>query len=400
MIRRAFVVVHRWVGLLLAGFLLLEGLTGALLAFNDDLERLISPQLYAELRPDQRLDLSTIAERVEAAAPDARLAYMFAYDRQIVARCIPRKSAETGVPLAIGFTHMFLDPWTGEELGRRRNGDLSQGPINLMSFVYELHMQLALGPWGAFCLGVVALVWTLDCFYALYLTLPQTTSTFWRRWKSSWLVKWRAGAFRLNFDLHRAGGLWFWPLFVVFAWSGVMFDWLTAYEAVTRAVLPFRGFEEEIRTIDARPKEAPRLGWRAALVAADRGMKDVAQARGATLGAPFMFGYIEDFGAYTYGAKSDLDIQRRNAIAGVWVDGDTGAVVTVFPPIDEPIGNTLSNWLRALHFGDLGGSLLYRIVVCLCGVVVAIVSTTGVYIWWRKRRARTRHVQAKALQST
>lgn len=56
-IRPFFVWVHRWAGLLMAVFLLavfllavfliVVGLTGSLLAFNAELERLISPQLYA-----------------------------------------------------------------------------------------------------------------------------------------------------------------------------------------------------------------------------------------------------------------------------------------------------------------------------------------------------------------
>jgi hypothetical protein len=52
----------------------------------------------------------------------------------------------------------------------------------------------------------LALVWTLDCLIGFYLTLPVSTGAFWRRWKPAWLVKWKAGAYRLNFDLRRAGG--------------------------------------------------------------------------------------------------------------------------------------------------------------------------------------------------
>ena len=32
--------------------------------------------------------------------------------------------------------------------------------------------------------------------------------------------------------------------------------------------------------------------------------------------------------------------------------------------------------------------LPYRILVCALGLVVAMLSGTGVYIWWKKRKAR------------
>ncbi|MFQ5415166.1 MAG: PepSY domain-containing protein, partial [Phycisphaerae bacterium] len=51
-------------------------------------------------------------------------------------------------------------------------GDLSQGLANLMPFVYRLHHSLALGTVGTWIFGVVALLWTLDCFVGAWLTFP------------------------------------------------------------------------------------------------------------------------------------------------------------------------------------------------------------------------------------
>lgn len=44
--RALLVLVHRYVGLVLAGFLLVAGLTGSLLAWNDALEAVLAPQLF------------------------------------------------------------------------------------------------------------------------------------------------------------------------------------------------------------------------------------------------------------------------------------------------------------------------------------------------------------------
>ena len=77
MIRRVFVFLHRWVGLAMALFLVIEGLTGSLLAFRGDLTRLFDPALAgAPPSPGaQRLDLATLIERLEEQEPEASLDY-------------------------------------------------------------------------------------------------------------------------------------------------------------------------------------------------------------------------------------------------------------------------------------------------------------------------------------
>ena len=44
--RQTAVRIHRWLGLIIAGFLLSAGMTGAVLAWSDELEGLINPGLF------------------------------------------------------------------------------------------------------------------------------------------------------------------------------------------------------------------------------------------------------------------------------------------------------------------------------------------------------------------
>ena len=66
--RPVFVGLHRYVGLAVAAFLLIEGLTGALLAFNGDLSRALDPRFVAAKPPPgaQRLSFADLAMRAEA----------------------------------------------------------------------------------------------------------------------------------------------------------------------------------------------------------------------------------------------------------------------------------------------------------------------------------------------
>ncbi len=403
MTRKFFVWLHRWVGLLMTVFLIVVGLTGSLLAFNTDLEKLVSPQLFAaKPAPDAKpLDLATLAERAEAAQPQARVGYFSVGPEQAFMHVGARTDPATGKPFPLDFNQMFLDPWTGRELGHRLSGDLSQGTINLMPFIYRLHMNLALGEWGAWVLGIVAIAWTLDCFYAVYLTFPVALSCFFARWLPAWQIKTPTpSAYRLNFDLHRASGLWLWPLLFIFAWSSVMFNYSAVYEWTTARLFDYPGAENEWGFLTLQtPREHPRLGWHEALAKAEQAIERVASENDIHIHGPVGLAYIAEFGVYSYTVRSSRDIADGGWDGvGVMVDGDTGELRKVTFPDGEHSGDTVTNWLRALHFANWHDWLAYRILVCILGLIITLLSVTGVYIWLKKRKARLISRQRRARQ--
>jgi uncharacterized iron-regulated membrane protein len=387
MVRHFFVFIHRWAGLLMTVFLILVGLTGSLLAFKSDLERLICPRIYATPRPGvPPLDLATLAERAEGLVPQGRVVtvYLVESDQALVV-FDPREDPATGKPYELDFGQLFVDPWSGEELGRRQFGDLSQGLINLMPFIWTLHYTLALGAPGLWVLGIVALVWTIDCFIGFYLTLPVSSGAFWRRWKPAWLVKRKAGAYRLNFDLHRAGGLWVWLMLLVFAWSSVMLNLPSVYDWVTGAVFDYRSLPEENTATSPPPNEIPRLDFRTALSTGERLMAEQATKYGFSVQREVMLYRMG--GVYSYFVKSSRDIRDKAGLTYITFDADMGALISLELPTGEHSGNTITYWLRALHMADVFG-LPYRIFVCVLGLIITMLSVTGVYIWWKKRKAR------------
>jgi uncharacterized iron-regulated membrane protein len=164
----------------------------------------------------------------------------------------PRLNPATGRPFELAYDQLIQNPYTGEELGRRTCGAISEGMINLMPFIYKLHYDLALDNTGIWILGITALVWTLDCFVGFYLTLPaikrvpqphnpsSPSPSFGARWRKSWTIKWSGSPFRINYDLHRAGGLWVWLALLVFSWSSVYMNLGDAvYKKVMQTVSDF-----------------------------------------------------------------------------------------------------------------------------------------------------------------
>jgi len=209
-VRTCCLWLHRWVGLAIAGFLLVVGATGSMLAFYDELDGFVNPQLSAPPRTGvASLDLATLVAHAQALAPQAEVTEITL--RQIGQADVRVRPPPGVMPQSVlGFDSLLLDPYTGAELGRRTWGDIGQGRINLMPFIYRLHYDLALGDIGMWALGIVALAWTLDCVWSLVLTLPPRQRAlpgarrFWARWRPAWGFKHPASTFRRVFDLHRA----------------------------------------------------------------------------------------------------------------------------------------------------------------------------------------------------
>jgi uncharacterized iron-regulated membrane protein len=393
LIRRWVVVLHRYSGLAMSAFLVIAGLTGTLLAFNTELERAFAPQLFAAPRPKvPRLDLPTLAVRAQEILPHARVrGVVYVEPDHVQVYFSPEVDPSTGQPYELGFTELFLDPWTGRELGHRNRGDLREGVVNLMPFIYLAHYTLVGGETGQLVFGIVAILWTIDCFVGFYLTLPRGTAAFWRRWGPAWLVKLRSSGFRLTFDLHRAGGLWVWALLFVFAWSSVMMNIRPAYEAVTERVFDYQSPNSEPLPLDLpEPRDHPRLDWQAGAGAGKQLMEAQALAHHFTVEEPLGLSYDPASGTYTYEVRSSRDVFRRSPKGGstsVTLDGNTGAFITLFTPTGSRTGNTIESWLYALHMARVFGRP-YQVFVAVLGLVVAMLATTGVLIWWRKRAGR------------
>lgn len=385
------VPIHRYVGLALAGFVVLAGLTGAAITFEHELDAALNPRLLRVEPPAAGapfLDPLALREAVQARYPDARVNRV-----DLAPRAGEALVFRVERPGAAPFDQVFVDPYTGEFLGSRTWGDLGQGLTNLIPFLYRLHYTLALGETGHTALGIVALLWTLDCFAGACLTFPaharRPGARPWlARWRPAWLLRWREGSYKRNYDLHRAGGLWPWAMLLVFAWSGVAFNLPEVYEPVMRAMFAHQPQEKDLpKPAHAEPQ--PAIDWRQAREIGRRLMADEAHARGFTVHAEQLLTYDPQRSVYRYQAKTSLDIRDERGATRVVFDARTGALQLVRLPTGAASGDTIRTWLTSLHMAAVWG-MPFRLFVCVMGLVVAMLSVTGVLIWARKRSARLR----------
>ncbi|MGB8693621.1 MAG: PepSY-associated TM helix domain-containing protein [Steroidobacteraceae bacterium] len=426
--RHTWVLVHRYAGLYMALFLFIAGVTGSVIAFNVEIDHWLNPPRPVAVRQQPMLDALQLLARAEALLPQGQANYANFEQRPGEAAMVflqPRTNPATGRPYELAADTLVLDPYTGAELERNRSAS-SLWPVtrqNLLAVIVTLHYSLLVpGSLGVWLFGIAALLWTIDCFVSAYLTFPLSarrqgsageatatgladtaaaealaTRSWWARWKPSWQIKWRGSFYRVNFDVHRAGGLWIWLLLLVLAWSSVAFNLgEQVYNPVMKVVFNMPDVFAEHPTLP-KPLENPPIDWQRARALGRSAMAQQAGAQGFKVLSEQTLAYMPDRGAYLYAVRSDRDLAPTGGNTFVLIDGGTGSYAGLYLPTGQNAGVTLTSWILALHVAAIWG-LPYKIFLCLVGMLIAALSWTGVYIWWKKRHAR-RFAQARRSRS-
>lgn len=385
--RGIFVLIHRYAGLAMAAFLIMAGLTGSIISFNHELDEWLNPELFhAPAGEGEPLSMFELAKRVEEQRPEARVSFMslevepghtaefFLQPHQLL--------TPDGDFTELENNQVFANPYTGEILGQRTWGAFNLDSDHIIPFLYKLHYSLHLpGLWGLVVMGIVSIVWMIDCFIGFYLTLPRGRP-FWQKWKPAFKVKTAASTHRINFDLHRASGLWLWPVLFVIAMSSIS---LNLNEQVFRPVVSV--FAELSPSIGDLAMERfgqdhgePLLTGPDAVARA----KEEAAALGITEEAS-MFWHPGGYGAMLVGFGED----HGTGLGASWLafDHRSGELLLSQIPGSGTPGDTFIEAQFPLHSGQIIG-LPGRIFICVMGIVVAGLSITGVVIWARKRSPR------------
>jgi uncharacterized iron-regulated membrane protein len=425
--RIIFIALHRYIGLLIALFLIFSGLTGAVISWDHELDDWLNPHLMDSRGTGSALSPVRIATQIEALYPEVRVTSLpvsIENGESFRFGVSPKRNLDTQRLYEPGFNQVFVDPTTGVELGKRQWGQA--WPITqetFISFLYKLHYSLHLPEmwgvdrWGIWLLGVIAILWTLDSFIGFYLTLPPkrrsvikthrnnlnempesefTTSSdksWWLRWQSAWKVRWTGGIVKLNFDLHRAFGLWTWSLLFIIAFTAfslnlyreVFYPIMSTISTVTPS--PFDKRERASKHEPISPKiqyskiikfaqvEAKKRGW----------SEPVGSVQ-----------YNQAFGIYGVQLYSPKDGHGAGGVGHkrLYYDGQDGSYLGDRQPWKGTAADIFLQAQFPLHSGRILG-LPGRILISVMGVVVAMLSVTGIIIWWRKYTSRQKYAYSR-----
>ncbi len=217
-------LVHRYVGLAIAVFLLVAGLTGSLLAFYAELDRVFSSgpsssrAAVAGCSCSNRSSSPNVSRRLcQVRLPGSTSSK----DRSTHSAYGPKLQTMSGEKLSSILTPVAC--WV-----RGPGQTCPEGVVNLMPFLYRLHYSLAWATWefcssvSWLCSGPVGLL--RRCLFDVSSLGPprgQHGAIFLVSALVASVAFADQPAVFVPLHLHRASGLWLWALLLVFAWSAV-----------------------------------------------------------------------------------------------------------------------------------------------------------------------------------
>lgn len=371
--RALWTVVHRWIGLVLAGFLTMAGLTGAVLSWDHEIDEWLNADM---LETPARGPLKTpleLAAAVQASEPRAEISYMtlgLVEGEAAMFMVRPRPDPATGQAPALGYDTVFVDPVSGHITGQRNGRSFALSQRNLMPWLRHLHESL-LAPrfwgtdrWGYWFMGSLALLWVADSFVALLLTFPV----------------------KLNFDLHRAGGLWVWAVIVIVAFTSFSLNLYREvfYPVMSTVSTTTPGPYETLKPAPQGTLLVPQVSFAQAIAIAQSEAKRLGFAQpagGIWWGGDFPFYNISFFDPHDETGAMGM------GLSNIYVSSDNGEVLGTYRPWHGTAADVFVQLQLPLHSGRILGTP-GRVLMSFVGMLVAVLSITGVIIWWRKRRAR------------
>jgi uncharacterized iron-regulated membrane protein len=402
-VRGLLVVIHRWAGLFIAVFLLVAGLTGSVISWDHELDEWLNPDLFEAKQAGAPLPPLELVSRFEATDHRARVTFFpltFEDGKTAELFVEPRIDPATSKPYALDYNQVYLEPATAEITGKRFWGRISLDRRDILPFLYKLHYSMHVPDffssdrWGIWLMGIVGLVWTFDCFVGLWLTFPaalraQTGNKTWmQRWAPAWRIKSNASFYRLNFDIHRAAGLWMWLFLLVLAFTSISMNLGT--EVVRPMLSKISSLTPEIWDVRTpAPLDqpiAPSLSFETVL---DLAKKEADKRSWAEpVGSIF---YSQQFGVYSvsFFEPGGEHGEGGMGVRTLYFDGKTGAGLGDEEPWAGTAADIFMQLQFPLHSGRIAG-LPGRILLSIMGLVVAALSFTGIVIWFKKRLARAR----------
>ena len=192
--RFVFTLLHRSVGLVIAGFLLISGLTGAMISWDHELDDLLNPHLFDTKSEGAPLRRPRTGQKGRGADPrGAGHLLSAAVEKGETPSSVSRPRVDPATVNSFSSTTTRCSSIRdGGEQGRAIGARTGRSPARiLVSFLYVLHYSLhipdmwGIDRWGMWLMGG-RLLWTFDCFVGFYLTLPIARAEGPRAARSSW----------------------------------------------------------------------------------------------------------------------------------------------------------------------------------------------------------------------
>jgi uncharacterized iron-regulated membrane protein len=352
-VRRLILGVHLSVALIAGAFVLVLGLTGSILAFEPELDRLFHPHLSYVKPGGSVLSLGEIGEAVSKQ-----------FNGEPIVAYLPSESPDLASEVILPSGIVCVNQYTGEVLGTRTRGQ------SIFGLARDLHVRLASGDVGRNIMRWSGVALLVSLVSGLYLWWPGKRVGVRGGWRS-------AGFW---FDVHNSVGILSLAPLLVLAATGTV----TGFEDQAAALLGKVAATSQVsgRQHSARPRPAPEAPVITPEITPDQA---VAIARGQMPGAiPYRVQMPRYGGAY----RVSLDYPRDRVAGGhnlVAIDQYSGGVIFSTRSSDLSSAERILATNEAIHTGGVLG-MPSRIVVWLTSVILPVQVVSGLWLWLRRKR--------------
>ncbi|MCX7218473.1 MAG: PepSY-associated TM helix domain-containing protein [Burkholderiales bacterium] len=367
MFKRACLQLHWLIGISAGLVLAIMGLSGGLYSFSIELIQLIDPQI-TRVSPGNAAPLSPalLLERVSQQSPDVSSLSLSDDPSQAARVGFMRPQAGSEFKK---FEQQYLNPYTGELLGKPASEDFFRWVLNL-------HRKLALDQGGKAITGAATLALLLLIISGTYLRWPSKGALNWRSWLYlDWRLSGRDFLSRLHAVLATVAML----AYLIFALTSL--SW--SYEWYRKGLNALLGKDSATisKTANAQraaPSQQPTKALDLDAVW-ENFQAEVPYYQKLILLLP------SDSGSTLQILYLDQQAAHPYANNRMVFDAASGALQTHERYADKSPGAKLSASLYALHSGSFFGST-GMLIMMLAALLMPVLAVTGWMMYLNRRR--------------
>ena len=368
---RRWSFIHTWTSLICTLFLLMLAITGLPLVFHHEIEHLLGDEPQFRYMPANtpQLDLQQLVQAAQAHRPDEVVQY-FGWDEDDPHGVFAITAATADTEPNLSHTFM-LDNRTGEAM------EMPSANGGFMMVMLRLHVDMYAGLPGKLLLAFMGLLFVLAIVSGVVLYSPfmrKLTFGTVRNQKST-RTRW--------LDLHNLIGV------VTLTWALVV--GVTGVISACADLLISAWRAESLTALIEPYRDAPPLTQRAPATR----LLDIAHGAAPGMTPDFIAFPGTRFSSehhYAVFMKGGTHL-TSHLLTPVLIDATTLDVTAV---VERPWYMDAMGLSQPLHFGDYGGMPM-QILWAALDVLTIIVLSSGVYLWWvRRRAAKAAGVEAAA----
>lgn len=364
--------LHHWLGLFNGVWLLILGLSGALLVYYQEIDRMLNKEVLTVTPREHALPVDSLYKIVRAKQPNANGTNIIHFPSDKTDCYSFRVYVSDGGKVITHWWDTYnidIDPYTGKILREGYYRDISK---SFMHWLLNFHWSLNAGPPGLLMITVAGLLLFLNIitgiiiyrkyfFKAMIFLAPV-------QWKN-----WRTG----SSGLHRYIGVWSLVFNVLIFYSGLQMNWNAFDKETWHPPRPRERNEEAYADINKMFHDVQTIypGFEMKYFYIPFGKKIVngintenARAMGNLPGTPLII--PRSSSSITFNINTGEVIEKKDIRAEIkkmslW--GKFNAIAYSF------------------HVGSFAGGFS-RILYLFIGLTPALLSVSGFMLWWKRKR--------------